>query len=220
MGNETELLVCYHCGNRVPQKRVGYQRGQKLYEHIDGRRYSEDFDYYLYQCPTCQGISIYGDFAAYPRADSMAKQRIYPRGPQLVPEDHKVASRGCIPQRIVKMYEEIWPLRHIVPNAFAGQVRRALEFICHDQNARGRTLCERLRDLASRGTFPGYFSEVTDLMRQIGNLGAHAEDSEVDFWDAELLDDFFRAVVEYIYVVPSKIVRMKQRIAQASADDT
>jgi len=66
MGNETELLVCYHCGNRVPQKRVGYQRGQKLYEHIDGRRYSEDFDYYLYQCPTCQGINIYGDFAAYP----------------------------------------------------------------------------------------------------------------------------------------------------------
>ena len=57
-------------------------------------------------------------------------------------------------------------------------------------------------------------------MRQIGNLGAHAGDGEVDFWDAELLDDFFRAVVEYVYVVPSKIARMKQRISQASADGT
>jgi len=179
MGNETELLVCYHCGNRVPLKRVGYQRGQELYEHIDGQRYSADFDYFLYQCPTCQGISIYGDFTDYPRTDSMERQRIYPRGSQLIPEAHKVASVACIPERIVKIYEEIWPLRHIAPNAFAGQVRRALEFICRDQAAKGKTLFEQLKDLVSRGAFPGYFSEVTDLMRQIGNLGAHAGESEV-----------------------------------------
>lgn len=214
MGNDTEILVCYHCGNRVPQKRVGYQRGQELFEHIDGARHAEDFDYILYECPTCQGVSIYGDFAAYPRADSMERKRIYPQGCHLLPDDHKVASINCIPQRILKTYEEIWPLRHIAPNAFAGQVRRALEFICRDQSAQGRTLFDQLKDLVTRGTFPGYFSEVTDLMRQIGNLGAHAGDDEVDFWDAELLDDFFRSVVEYVYVVPSKIDRMKQRISK------
>jgi hypothetical protein len=36
---------------------------------------------------------------------------------------------------------------------------------------------------------------MTDLLRRVGNLGAHAGDAEVDFWDAELLDDFFRSVI-------------------------
>lgn len=50
-------------------------------------------------------------------------------------------------------------------------------------------------------------------MRYIGNLGAHASDHEIDTWDAELLDDFFRSVVDYVYIVPSKIERLKQRFA-------
>jgi hypothetical protein len=104
----------------------------------------------------------------------MEQTRIYPRGSQLLPERHKVASTKCVPERIQKIYEEIWPLRHIAPNAFAGQIRRALEFICHDQEAQGRTLFEQLKDLSNRGTFPGYFSEITELMRLIGNFGAHA----------------------------------------------
>lgn len=212
MWNDTELLICYHCGNRVPHKRVGYQRGQELFEHIDGQRHNEDFDYYLYQCPTCQGISIYGDFSGYSNHESMEQTRIYPRGSQLLPERHKVASTKCVPERIQRIYEEIWPLRHIAPNAFAGQIRRALEFICHDQKAQGRTLFEQLKDLSNRGVFPGYFSEITELMRLIGNLGAHAAEQEVDFWDAELLDDFFRAVVEYVYIAPSRIERLKERI--------
>lgn len=142
----------------------------------------------------------------------MEQTRIYPRGSQLLPERHKVASTKCVPKRIQRIYEEIWPLRHIAPNAFAGQIRRALEFICHDQKAQGRTLFEQLKDLSSRGVFPGYFSEITELMRLIGNLGAHAAEQEVDFWDAELLDDFFRAVVEYVYIAPSRIERLKERI--------
>jgi len=134
-GNDIEVLVCYHCANTVPQQRVGSYRGRQLYEHIDGRRFNEDFDYDLYQCPTCNGISIYGDFVEYPIYEALRARRIYPRGTHLLPESHKLASVECVPQRIVKLYEEIWPLRHIAPNAFAGQIRRGLEFICRDQKA-------------------------------------------------------------------------------------
>ena len=214
---DSEVLVCYHCANAVPQQRVGSFRGQQLYEHIDGRRFNEDFAYDLYQCPTCQGISIYGDFVKYPCSQTLAARRIYPRGSHLLPESHKLASTECVPQRIMKLYEEIWPLRHIAPNAFAGQIRRALEFICRDQKAQGSNLFQQLKDLVARGTFPGYFAEITDLMRHIGNLGAHAGDEDLDFWDAELLDDFFRSVVEYVYIAPSKIERLKQRISSRNA---
>ena len=208
---DSEVLVCYHCANTVPQQRVGSYQGQQLYEHFDGRRFNEDFAYDLYQCPTCRGISIYGDFVKYPHCKTLAARRIYPRGSHLLPESHKLASKDCVPQHIIKLYEEIWPLRHIAPNAFAGQIRRALEFICRDQKAQGSNLFQQLKDLVARGTFPGYFAEITDLMRHIGNLGAHAGDEDIDFWDAELLDDFFRSVVEYVYIAPSKIERLKQR---------
>lgn len=220
MWNDTEILICYHCANQVPQKRIGYHRGQELFEHIDGHRYNEDFDYYFYQCPTCQGVSIYGKFAEYSGHEAMGRYRLYPRGSQLLPESHKLASRKCVPERIMKIYEKIWPLRHIAPNAHAGQIRRALEFICRDQKAQGKTLFEQLKDFVARGTFPGYFSEITDFMRQIGNLGAHAGEEDVDFWDAELLDDFFRAIVEYVYIAPSKIDRLKQRIGKRKNGDT
>lgn len=216
-GNPTEVLVCYHCGNTTPHERVASHRGRQLYEQIESKRFDEDYDYELYQCPTCGGISLFGDFAAYPRYSNFSERRIYPRGSHLLPETHKLASADCVPSRIVKLYEEIATLRHTAPNAFAGQVRRALEFICRDQQAQGSTLFQQLKDLVTRGTFPGYFAEITDLMRQIGNLGAHAGTEDLDVWDVELLDDFFRSVVEYVYIAPSKIQRLKQRLKASSA---
>ncbi len=72
---------------------------------------------------------------------------------------------------------------------------------------------DQLRDLTSRGAFPGHFSNITDLMRRVGNIGVHATDHDVDIWEAELLDDFFLAVIEYLYVTPSKIERLRARLA-------
>lgn len=210
--NSAEVLVCYHCGNTTPHEKVGSHRGRQLFEQIDDRRFHEDYDYELYQCPTCRGISVFGDFAKYPLHETLSARRIYPRGSHLVPNGHKLASVDCVPVRLSKLYEEIAPLRHIAPNAFAGQIRRALEFICRDQKAEGAKLFDQIKDLVARGTFPGYFGEMTDLMRQIGNLGAHAGTDDVSVWDAELLDDFFCSVVEYVYIAPSRIERLKQRL--------
>ncbi len=212
VGNSTEIYICYHCGNKVPISLIGTHKGQELYEQIDGQRYNQDFECYVYQCPTCKGISIYGDFVEYPKSDDENRKRIYPKGSQLVPAVHKVASRECIPQKIVSIYDEIWPLRHIAPNAFAGQIRRVLEYICQEQSAEGNTLFAKLKHLLDSGVFPGHFAEMTDLIRKVGNIGAHSSGKEVDFHDAELLDDFFKSVVEYVYIAPSKIERLRRRI--------
>lgn len=212
-GNRSrELLVCHHCANTVRNQRIGVYRGRELFENIDGRKFYEDFICQIYRCPTCHGISIYGDFKEHPKFRTVNERRIYPPGPCLLPAAHKLASTDCVPDRITKLYEEIWPLRHIAPSAFAGQIRRVLEFICHDQKARGKNLAQQLKDLVTRGALPGHFAETTDLMRHIGNLGAHAGEKNIDFWDAELLDDFFRFVVEYVYIAPSRIERLKRRL--------
>jgi hypothetical protein len=118
-----------------------------------------------------------------------------------------------VPKKVIDLYQKSWPLRHLSPGAFVVQVRKALEHICKDKGAVGKTLDAKLKDLAAKQTFPGHFAEMTDLMRKIGNLGAHADDDhEVDYWDAELLDEFFRSIVEYVYITPSRIERMRQRL--------
>jgi hypothetical protein len=206
------ILLCFHCGNLVPQDHLKTFTGQEMFERFEGRNFYEEFEYQIFACSTCKGVSIYGDFLRYPRKGSLPERRIYPQGSQLLPENHKIASSHCVPKSIVDCYQEVWPLRHISPNAFAGQIRRALEMICDDQKAEGDTLFTRLKHLSRRGTFPGHFGDVVDLMRQIGNIGAHNGQSEIDFWDAELMDDFFRALIEYVYILPSRILRLRQRL--------
>jgi|GEM_PF-601757 len=207
-----ELLMCFHCGNVVPHQQIGHYHGEQLYEYIDGERYSEDYEYVLYQCPTCHGVSIYGDFVLYPRYEKITEKRLYPRGSRFLPEEHKLVDKNCVPQQIVKLYEQIWPLRYVSPTIFAGQMRRILELICHDQKAQGKSLFLSLQDLATRGILPKPYAEATDLLRTIGNMGAHSGTDDVDFWDAELLDDFFRWTIEFLYVAPAEIERLKQRI--------
>jgi hypothetical protein len=47
----------------------------------------------------------------------------------------------------------------------------------------------------------------------VGNLGAHAGKKEVSIWDAELIDEFFRSAVDYVYIAPARIRRMKERLS-------
>jgi hypothetical protein len=56
------------------------------------------------------------------------------------------------------------------------------------------------------------------LLRRVGNIGAHAMEEDVSIWDAELVDDFFRSVVEYVYIAPAKIRRMQERLHVPAAD--
>jgi hypothetical protein len=76
----------------------------------------------------------------------------------------------------------------------------------------GKDLFAKLKDLSSKGVFPGYFSQITALLRKVGNMGAHANEAELGVFDAELIDDFFRSVVDYVYIAPARIKRMENRL--------
>jgi len=106
----------------------------------------------------------------------------------------------------------MWHLRHTAPGAFANQIRRALEFICGSENAKGSNLFEQLRDLAQRGVLPTGLIDVAALIRQVGNIGSHASTKEISRWDAELLDSLFRMILEYVYIGPARLDRLKARM--------
>lgn len=208
--NESLIAICHHCGNRVPLVLVIHGLGKELYEESEGVQYRERFGYSLYQCPTCEGISLFGDFVDFPA--SKIPRRLYPEGSDLLPPSYKLSNAACVPPALLSQYEEILPLRHTAPSAFAASVRRALEFICHEKGAEGNSLFAQLQSLVSCNVLPGHFEAITDLMRKTGNRGAHLSENSVDRWDAELLNDLFRLVVEYVYITPARITRLKQRL--------
>lgn len=210
---EPKILECRHCGNCTPHRLALEHSQTMLFDEIEnGERIGALFRWAAYICGTCGGLNLYGKFIEEDTPDVL-DSKLYPKGSDLKPPHHTVSPPTPIPPRILRVYEEIWPLRHRTPAAFVGQTRRLLEFICQDQKAQGSDLFTQLKDLVAKGVFPGHFSDITELLRKVGNLGSHAEADEVSIWDAELIDEFFRSAIEYVYIAPARVRRMKERLA-------
>jgi hypothetical protein len=221
--NDPLIIVCYHCGNRTPHRQLNMHVGRVVYEHIGDDKYEKPFVFFSLACGTCEGLSVFGGFEndafSGPSSESpnpLSFRRLYPRGPDVQPPEHTVTPSSPIPEPVRRAYDDAWPLRHINPTAFANQIRRALEFVCKDRGATGRTLAEQLRDLSRRAVFPAELADTGDLLRQLGNIGSHASDHRIDMWDAELADELFRMILQYVYLVPAHVTRMKERLSVRS----
>ncbi|MDN3517496.1 DUF4145 domain-containing protein [Aquisalimonas lutea] len=210
------VFLCCHCGNRTPHTLRFSYTAEHLYEEVD-RRYYEPFTYYAFLCGTCTGLTLLGRFDHEtsehdPDYDGPPRPQLYPNGPEIEPARHTVPGGNPVPLPVRKAFQEAWPLRHTAPGAFANQIRRTLEFICRDQEAVGQNLHMQLQDLAKRGVFPPDLADIADLVRELGNIGSHASTQEISIWDGELLDELFRMILEYVYVGPARVQRLKQRM--------
>ena len=125
-----------------------------------------------------------------------------------------------VPKTIREVYDEAARIREIAPNAFAVQIRRALEALCEDRAAKGHSLVEKLKDLSARAGIPPVLAEMTDVLRLIGNIGAHGVGESVHPSQASAIDEFFKAVVEYVYVAPAKLRAFKERMKSSEKSET
>ena len=63
--------------------------------------------------------------------------------------------------------------------------------------------------LIKQGLLPEVFAEMTHITRMLGNLGAHDAEKDVLSADVQIVDEFFRAIIEYLYVARAKVARVK-----------
>lgn len=202
---ERYVMLCHHCGNTAPQRLVHhYSATERVYSN-DGEPFDLENYYFLVQCETCNDVSLFGsaEYMDYPFDWSQA-HLLYPYSKQLP---------TTIPERVQKAYLEVSRISKIAPNAFAGQIRRALEYLCLDKKAKGHTLQEMVQNLASLGIIPPTLAEMTDGIRILGNVGVHASDEEITPSDITTMDDFFKAILEYVYIAPSKMAKLKERLS-------
>lgn len=57
---------------------------------------------------------------------------------------------------------------------------------------------------------------LTEVIRILGNVGAHDYQQNLSEYDAHVINEFFRAVVEYVYVAPSGLKDYRYSLARFS----
>lgn len=198
---------CPHCCNRAPQTLVHSQPCEfTLYDVKDGSPEIELMDMYVASCDTCKGLLIYSDMGGGEDKEHFADNYL------VWPE--KKTLHQAVPKDIRQVYEEAMHIRMASPDAFAVQIRRGLEAICVDRGVNEKNLSKALRMLADKGEIPPVLARITDVLRLLGNVGAHWTGQHVHPLQTNALDDFFRAIVEYIYVAPSKLKDFQDGLEQ------
>jgi Domain of unknown function (DUF4145) len=200
------LRICPHCGNRTPHEERFRHSFESTWYGPDGKPTADEgppIHYRLFECQTC------GDIVLYQGLDNEADTEtvVYP---------DRVTLDTSVPKTVASNYNEAKRIRQISPNAFAVLIRRALEAMCDDRGTKPGVLQKRLAELSQRGEIPPKLSEMTSVLRELGNAGAHNSQQSVTVPQTWAMDQFFQTVIEYVYVAPSKLEEFKNSLKKTS----
>jgi hypothetical protein len=201
------ILICPHCGNETPHTIKARVTSEADAYDSDGEfLFTYEDYYYLTCCGTCKGVSIYTDWEMSDKAGELKSANLlYPHEPKL---------DQTIPEIVKKSFEEARRVERISPNAFAVLIRRSLELLCKDQNAKGTNLKDQISDLSNRGVIPQTLMKMANTLRFVGNLGAHEIDFDFERQETQAMEDFLLAMLEYVYVAPSRIKSLEVSISK------
>jgi len=202
-----KVLYCPHCGNKAPQRLVHTQKYMERTWHVgDGKEVEEPWSTFVVVCETCGHIILYDNMG-----DQLSENEFY-YCDHSYPKSDRL--HFYVPESIRNVYAEAVRIKEIAPNAFAVQIRRALEALCEDRKVEGKSLADRLQSLSKKGEIPPTLAELTDVLRLIGNIGAHGIGESVHPTQVYAIDDFFKAIVEYVYVAPGRLKEFKEKMAK------
>ena len=201
MADSVVLMICGHCGNK--------ENCQVKDEYIhnieaDGDHY--DTTWRILQCPSCDGLILQ---QSYMDSNMPVWEEeitiLYP-----VPKTQKHLTN--LPKVIKQQYEEALKVKDISIVAAAVMARRTLEAIFVYEKAQGRTLEDKVNDLIKSDRIPPLVADLAHVGRQIGNLGAHFTGEDVAAADVFAMFDFLETILEYLYILPSKVAEVKERL--------
>lgn len=156
-------------------------------------------------CPACKQVNLRS--LAWGPWDNEIDQPVWT---SLYPAPSRTPA--ALPSQVAKAYEAANRVRNVDPNAFAVLLGRVLDHVCQDRGATGDTLHNRLNDLATKGEIPQKLADMAHRLRDLRNVGAHAELGELTKAEIPVLDDLCRAILEYVYSAPDLVERVKVRI--------
>lgn len=191
---------CSYCGKETPQIECGKvtEMEELNWDELDDYQQTIRWEHFLLQCDVCGKVSLQ---VFSPDIESDLFQ-LYP----------VVKNLSDLPIDVQNSYSEAKKVKNISPLAFAALIRRSLEYVCIEQKATGKDLNEKLEDLGRKEIIPVALSRMSHTIRAFGNIGAHAKGATVKADEVNIIDDFFLAVLEYVYIVPKKLERAEKHL--------
>ncbi len=202
----TGSITCMHCGNKAPMKIVAkHSKITANYDEASSFSWDEGFFWELIECPACSDILLRkGYWHEYQSEESGPDfSLLYPG------EKGNIAG---LPYNISKAYSAALKVKSVDSNAFGVLLGRVLDLVYIDQKAKGNTLFERLKDLAQRGIMPERLAVMAHGIRQLRNIGAHADLGELTAAEVPILESLIRAILEYVYAAPAMVAFVQRKI--------
>ena len=221
----TFIVDCPDCKAKVAAIESG--RAEQFYMDDGGEPYG--MRVVVGNCPKCKlilvGQSDQIDFAdidaEYDRWGDIV--RVYPKPP-------KAFSSGRIPKVVsVSLDEADRSLQAGANIAACGMLGRALEALCRDvlepkpkkedapaampaKQKRKLMLGEGIKRLRDAKVIDNRLYDWSQQLHAFRNLAAHPEDTSVSRNDAEDLQTFVNAIVEYVYDLADRYAEFKERV--------
>ena len=107
-----------------------------------------------------------------------------------------------LPEKILNWYKAAQKVKTIDVNAYVLLLRRLLELVCIDRNAKHGTLANMLKELWGKWEIPEKLVKVAIWLKNFGNIGAHAWIWDIKEEEIPTITALSDALLEYIYTAP------------------
>ena len=128
----------------------------------------------------------------------------------IFPEAPKPYFHDSIPKNIIEKFEAAFKVHNqgIDPNLVITACRGVLELILNDLGASGNRIVDKIEDLFNKNIISETLKDWSHQIRLDGNKGVHEMNCTEE--DAEQVMEFTKILLEYVYVLPAKIIIAKQ----------
>ena len=174
-------------------------------EHVEyGTGFHDDWfrRWRLIRCPSCRDVTLL-DTDWRPGDDERDARVLYPMA-ESAPEG--------LPASIAAEYASAMKLKNVDSNAFAVGLGRVLDLVCVDIGAKGRTLGDKLQNLRSNKRVSGRLSDILAGLKDMRNVGAHAELGSLTATDVPIVHALVRTLLEYFYTAPLILGFLQDRL--------
>lgn len=198
---DERILNCRYCGNTTLMKQVGECKS----EWDEEQGYYGYFHYYMMKCPVCGRVTLFQKY--WSSAGEDEEEILYPTTSVNYTE---------VPASIKNAFDSAVQTKGIDQAICVLSLRRVLEMICKDRNAKSGDLSFQIDDLISKKVLPEMLRDVLYVIRKYGNEAAHGDSASFSLYDVEQLIDYVATVINYLYSLPARVKQQKQRYENVS----
>lgn len=205
---ESAFARCERCDQITKQCVLVYTETEVEYIDVDGCR-SYDFGIYRFvRCQRCKDIALFL-WSTANEPDSEFGEVVYPQ---------KKEKWVGIPETVRTALIEAEKVKHHSVVAYVIMACRVLESIAVERGLTNRSLARALMRLSENGTIPPLLAEAAEIIRELGNAGAHSSGEQFDGFHIYMIDTFLPLLIDYIYITPVSLSSYKEYFNSSITD--